>query len=165
MDFHIDTAEALNITDIEISNLLSQVYVGGGFIDSESAISYFEASKIRARGKLICAREVQSRQLVGMVIVVFFDSKARRFAQKNETEMHLLGVKSGFRKNGLGKRLIHAALKEAKKSSSSKMLLWTQTTMHTAHRLYDSFGFTRVPSMDFAGNNQDFFVYEKILHA
>lgn len=163
MDFQIDTADALKISDLEISQLLSRVYVDDGFVAPELAASLFEATAVRSRGKIIGARERQSLIFAGMVIIVYPTSPARRMAQGNEAEMHLLGVKPEYRGKGLGKALVAAAINDATQSGYSKMLLWTQATMQAAQRLYASSGFIRVPGRDFCRGGRDFRVYEKVL--
>ena len=115
MLFNIDTAESLAITDQEISSLLSQVYVEGGFTSDEVASTLFEPTSVRGRGKILGAREKQTNQLAGMVIIVYPNSPVRRLAQENEVEMHLLGVLPAFRGVKLGKALVEAAIDDAKK--------------------------------------------------
>lgn len=161
MDFQIDTADALQISDQEILQLLTRVYVDDDFVAPEMAATLFEPTAVRGRGKIIGAREKQSLLLAGMVIVVSADSPERRLAQGNETEMHLLGVKAEYRGKGLGRALVAAAIENASRRGYSKMLLWTQPTMHAAHRLYASSGFIRAPGRDFSRAGRDFKVYEK----
>ena len=163
MDFQIDTADALEISDLEISQLLLRVYVDDGFVAPELAASLFEATAVRSRGKIIGARERQSLIFAGMVIIVYPTSPARRMARGNETEMHLLGVNPEYRGKGLGKALVAAAINDATQSGYSKMVLWTQGTMHAAHHLYESSGFIRAPDRDFCRAGRDFRVYEKVL--
>lgn len=165
MDFNIDTADSLQISDQEISTLLLQVYVEGGFVTPELATTLFQASAVRNRGKLIAARDKQAFILAGLVIIVYPDSPAHRLAQGDETEMHLLGVKTEYRGSGLGRLLVNAAIDDVRKSGYSKMLLATQPTMHAAHRLYESTGFVRAPDRDFHRSDREFWAYEIVLSA
>jgi ribosomal protein S18 acetylase RimI-like enzyme len=163
MEFEINTADSLKIDDIEISELLTQVYVVGGFIEPDEAVSLFEPSAVRKRGTLIGAREKQHLQLAGIVIVVPPDSPARRLAQNNEAEMHLLGVSAEYRRLGLGRMLIEAAVDRAKRSGYSKIILWTQNSMKSAQKLYEAMGFLHVDNIQ--KNGRDFKVYELALCA
>ncbi len=163
MNFHIDTAEALTISDQEITELLSRVYVDGGFTTAEVAISLFEPAAVRSRGKIIAAREKQHLIFAGMVITVYPDSPARRLARDDETEMQLLGVKPEYRGNSLGKMLVEAAIDDAKQKGYSKMLLSTQLSMQAAHHLYELSGFIRAPDRNFSRGGRDFWAYEKQL--
>lgn len=161
MEFNIDTANVLKIKDMELSELLQQVYVGGGFVDADQAISLFDPSAVRQRGVLIGAREIQTSILAGVVIVVSPESPACRLAKNNEVEMHLLGVKPAYRQNGLGSSLIEATISNAKQGGYKKMILWTQTTMLSAQRLYESMHFIHTKEM--SRNGIDFLVYEREL--
>ena len=161
MEFDINTADSLNIDDIEISELLTQVYVAGGFTEPDEAVSLFEPSAVRKRGTLIGAREKQHLKLTGIVIVVPPDSPARRLAQNNEAEIHLLGVSPEYRRQGLGRMLIEAAVDRAKRCGYSKIILWTQISMKSAQKLYEAMGFLHVDNIK--KNGRDFKVYELAL--
>jgi len=161
MEFNIDTEGAQQLTDMELSDILSQVYVGGGYAEVEMADKLFEPSAVRERGILITAREKQKLLLAGMVIMVPAESPASRIAQGNEVEMHLLAVKQDYRRCGLGKMLVDEVLKKAKKSGYSKIILWTQVSMNAAQKLYESKDFVHIKNINRNGCN--FLVYEKLL--
>lgn len=163
MEFRVDSADSLEISDAEISNLLIIVYVGGGYTDQATAHLLFEPAAVRQRGKIIGAREATAGSLAGMVIVVYPKSPAQRLAQGDETEMHLLAVAPEYRGQGLGKVLVTAAVDEATRGGYAKMVLATQATMGAAHRLYESSGFVRTPERDFSRAGRNFLVYEKVL--
>jgi ribosomal protein S18 acetylase RimI-like enzyme len=112
---------------------------------------------------LIVAREKLNLSLAGIVIVVPPDSPARRLAQSNEAEMHLLGVKPEYRRHGLGRMLVESAIGIAKHSGYSKIILWTQISMKSAQQLYEATGFIHVG--DIKRNGRDFKVYEMVLYA
>lgn len=162
-NFEIATADRLEITDAEVFDLLTQVYVSGGFTSSEEAVSLFEPSAVRARGVLIGAREKQQSKLAGFIIVVPSSSPAKRLAKDNEAELHLLGVRPEYRKHGLGRMLIDAAIENTRHSGCSKLILWTQLSMSSAQRLYESAGFTHVSNIE--RNGREFKVYERDLCA
>lgn len=159
MDFLIDSIENLDVVDGQIYELLVQVYVQGGFTDSENAKLIFEPQKVKDRGELFVALDVSSNQLAGMVIVVPYTSCSSKLAQEGECEMHLLAVSPQYRSYGLGRSLVEKALEFAVDSSFSKMLLWTQTTMLQAQRLYESVGFNQYEQM--SKNGIEFLMYEK----
>lgn len=108
MEFEIDSADILKIDDVELSELLTQVYVDEGYASSDEAAYLFEPAAVRKRGMLIGAREKLDRKLAGMVIVVPPDSPARHLAQNNEAEIHLLGVAPEYRRHDLGRILVES---------------------------------------------------------
>ncbi len=163
MEFEIATADSLGVTDPELSELLTQVYVAGGFTAQEEAVTLFEPSAIRNRGVLIGAREKHHSKLAGIIIVVPPDSSARRLAKDNEAEIHLLGVGPEYRRQGLGRILVEAAITQAKLNGYSKLILWTQWSMNAAQRLYESTGFVHIDNI--VRNGREFKVYENPLFA
>ncbi len=161
MEFEIDTAGNLDIEDSELSELLTEVYVEGGFTRFDEAEVLFDPSSVRRRGTVIGARDRETSTLAGMVIVVPPGSEACRLAKDNEAEMHLLGVKPDYRGRGLGKRLIEAALSKARSEGYSRMMLWTQLSMKSAQKLYQSSGFSYIKT--FERNGREFLVYDREL--
>lgn len=160
MKFVIDSATALNILDNEISDLLTETYVSSGFTSIQTAKSIFLPQSVRKRGDIIAARCVDDQRFAGMVIIVTPKSSACRIANSDESEMHLLATKPNYQGYGLGKRLVSAAIDYAKQLGYSKMVLFTQTNMLTAHHLYESTGFIRQPDRDFSQNGKEFWVFE-----
>jgi ribosomal protein S18 acetylase RimI-like enzyme len=161
--FTIATADVLQIADHEISGLLMQVYIAGGFTTPVEAASLFEPSAVRKRGTLIGARDNRNSNLAGFIIVVPPDSPARKLAANNEGELHLLGVLPEYRGHGLGRRLIDASIDKANRLGYSKLILWTQLTMISAQRLYEAAGFQYIK--DIERNGRKFKVYERALCA
>ena len=161
MEFVIDTAEALGIDDDEISALLAQVYVADGHATTEEAAILFAPTAVRERGVLLGAREQQHGALAGMIILVPPDSPAIRLAEDNEAEIHLLGVRTEYRRDGLGRMLVEAAIRLAAENDYSKIILWTQEAMKAAQQLYESVGFVHTSALQ--RNGRVFKVYEREL--
>lgn len=159
MEFIIGSCENLNVSDAEIFDLLSQVYVEGGFTSAKLAKTAFDPAKIRGRGVLFAAREKSKNKFSGMVIVVPPGSSAIVRAKENECEMQLLAVSPDCRGHGLGRKLMNKAIDFAKDNNWSKMILWTQIPMKEAQRLYESSGFVRTGEM--IKGDKAFLVYER----
>lgn len=155
-DYEIQLGTVDCPTDEQLEQILTQVYVGGGFTDTERGRSLLNAGSVRARGELLVAVHLPTQEPVGVVILVPPDSAARRFARADESELHLLGVLPSHRGCGVGRALITKAMARAKVAGFSRMLLWTQTTMKAAHSLYQQAGFVRRPEDDFQNNGQQF---------
>lgn len=153
---------AVDVADTEITQLLTEAYVNGGFTAPERAAKIFVPAAVRARGELISALDPDG-VLVGMVIVVRPDAPARRLAEPDEAEIHLLAVAPQYRRHGLGRQLMQKSLEVIRKIGLPKVLLWTQPAMIPAHRLYESLGFERAPSRDPYLDGTDFLAYVKVL--
>ena len=171
LKFQIDTGESLNITDSQITNLLTEAYVDARYTSQERALELFQPQRVRSRGQLLCARPISQtdtgqsseiESLAGMVILVLHDSSARKLAEVDETEMQLLAVATAFRRCGLGRSLVSAIIGEADRLGYRKMILWTQHTMMAAQKLYESSGFVRNPQRDPTFDDKQFLFYEKM---
>jgi GNAT superfamily N-acetyltransferase len=161
MQFRIASADSLEVADAEIGSLLNKAYVEGGFTSPERGEAIFAPSAVRSRGYLICARPLGAEKLAGMVIVVPPDSPARRLANSDEVELHLLAVDDAYRGAGLGRALVQAAIDLAHEHGFRRMVLWTQPKMIVAQRLYMSAGFARAVHRDPTINGMQFLAYEK----
>ena len=151
---------AEHVTDSEINKLLTDAYVGGGYTPLGRASNIFVPAAVRSRGKMIAARTTEGA-FAGMVIVVRPDSPARRMAEPDEAEIHLLAVDSMYRGQGLGRLLMSRALETIRDMGFEKAVLWTQPIMLPAHRLYESLGFVRAHWRDPVLDGVDLFAYEK----
>lgn len=161
MEFELVSSESNAITDHELEELLTQVYVAGGYTNPEEAVTLFAPASVRKRGELIVAREKQRGILAGLIILVPPGSPARKLAQKNEAEIHLLGVKPAYQQQGLGHMLVETAIENARHSGYTKLILWTQSTMTAAQKIYSGLGFIQFDV--FEKNGRTFKVYEKYL--
>lgn len=157
MDFQYVFVGGENIRDDELELLLVQVYVDGGFTELNDAKTLFDPVNVRARGSLVGVRDTSTDQLAGVVILVHPGSTACRLANGNEAEMQLLGVAREYRNKGIGRHLVDSVLSLAQTNGYSKVVLWTQSTMSDAQKLYSSFGFSIVD--EFQRNNRNFIVY------
>lgn len=159
MEFIIESLENLEISDKELSELLFQVYVEGGFTSDGVAQKVLDPASVKRRGLIFAAREVSTKEFSGMVIIVPPASSAIVRAKENECEMHLLGVKPKFRGKGLGRILVTKVIETSQMNNWSKIVLWTQKPMKEAQNLYESFGFQPLEKMN--RNGIEFIVYEK----
>ena len=155
----IETTRDREVPDGDMQLLLTQANVDGGVTAPDRAREIFAPAAIRARGDILCAWFTGLAELAGMVIVVPPTSPARRFAGEVEAEMQLLATASAFRRMGVGRALVLAAMDHARTAGLSRMLLWTQTSMHAAQRLYASAGFVRVPGSDFSEGGRRFLFF------
>ncbi len=159
-DFRLEH-DPSTITDSELVGLLTCTFVGGGFTSPERATTAFAPAAVRNRGKMIIARTQEDHALAGIVIVVLPNSPARRLADSDETELHLLAVDPLHHGRGLGKALINTALHSIHAQGFRKTVLWTQPSMLVAQRLYEKAGFVRAVARDPVFDDIHFFAYEK----
>jgi putative acetyltransferase len=58
-------------------------------------------------------------------------------------ELHRLYVDPGWRRQGLGDALVHAALEWCRTRRIRRLVLWSDTRFESSHRLYTRLGFSR----------------------
>jgi ribosomal protein S18 acetylase RimI-like enzyme len=151
-------AETKPPDDTELNELLVDTFVGAGFADRDVAATSFIPSAVRARGELLYVR-APGGPLVGVVVFVSSWSPGRRFAEPGEAELHLLAVRPGERRGGIGRALVAAVIERARASGCQRLLLWSQPTMLAAHGLYETLGFSRVPERDYNQRGRSFQFY------
>jgi ribosomal protein S18 acetylase RimI-like enzyme len=160
LTFSVVPITAARIPDGELEALLRLVYVDGGFTDASIAESAFLPANVRARGDLLVALDAGGI-VIGLVVAVPSGSAACRFATRGEAELHLLCVHPDKRRSGVATALVEAAIVVAREAKASRMLLWTQSSMTAAQRLYVKHGFERVPHLDFSRGNRSFLVFAR----
>ena len=148
--------------DVEITLLLTRVFVKEGYIDKSSAEKIFAPDELRKRGEIMLARS-PAGELFGMIICVRPTSPARQVAEIDEAEIHLLAVYPKARGRGIASSLIVACEQRAASFGFSKVVLLTQPMMEAAHHVYERLGYRRNPARDWSkkSNGKSYFVYEK----
>ncbi|MDO9398368.1 MAG: GNAT family N-acetyltransferase [Herbiconiux sp.] len=69
-------------------------------------------------------------------------------ARDGELEFRLLAVDPAARGRGIGRLLTEFVLATARERGAHRVVMNSGTDMTTAHRLYESLGFTRVPARE-----------------
>lgn len=150
------------LADDELEQLLTTVFIDGGFTDSARA-SMFDAQAVHARGEVLYLRHESTRALMGVVVLVPPASPARRLADQTQAELHLLATAPEYRRSGVARALVEAAITRATRAGHTGMVLWTQPAMRAAQRLYLTSGFFRDHERDFELSGREFLVFQRPL--
>ena len=67
---------------------------------------------------------------------------------KGEVGIRMLGVDPSQQRLGIGRRLATHCVEMARQDGANAVFLYSTTMMNSAHRLYESLGFLRVPARD-----------------
>ena len=86
--------------------------------------------------------------LLGGVTFVPSGGPLADLARPGEAEIRMLAVAHAARGRGVGQALVQACVDRASGRRPPAVVLCTQPTMHTAHRIYERLGFTRAPERD-----------------
>ena len=148
--------------DQQLTDLLLDVYVGGGFTERASAENAFRVEAVRKRGEIFVAKS--DGELLGTAVLVRSGNELRQIAKAGEAEIHLVAVKSSARRKGVAEALLHACEKRALELGVNSLVLSTQASMVAAQSLYEKLGFKRNPERDWSrDNNRSYMAYEKKL--
>ena len=164
MSFHIQKPLGNPDEDRAITSLLIEVFAGEGYTERLSAEIMSTPDLLRQRGDLLVAK-CATGDLLGIVVCVRPTNPARQVAEPDEVEVHVLAVDPRARGQGVATALVAACEQRASSLGYSKMVLSTQPTMQTAHRLYERLGYQRNRSRDWSLGQagKGYLVYEKHL--
>ncbi len=133
-----------------VGQLTVDAYVGGGVIPADAPYLAFLGD---ARGRDADAEvwvAVDARGVVGTVTFVEPGSALSEIARDGEAEIRSLAVLPTASGEGIGEALTRHTIARARDRGHRSMVLSSSTTMHTAHRLYERLGFTRLPERDWS---------------
>ncbi len=133
-----------------VGRLTVDAYVGGGVIPADAPYLKFlgDAHGRDADAEVWVA--VDARGVVGTVTYVEPGSALCEIARDGEAEIRSLAVLPAASGEGIGEALTRHTIARARERGFASMVLSSSTTMHTAHRLYERLGFTRLPERDWS---------------
>ena len=134
-----------------------------GYTDPRLADELFSPASVRRRGTILVARDPESGDAAGMIVVVRPGAAGRQIATGPEAELHLLAVRPEWRGRGIARELVAAALAHARAEGHARIVLSTQETMTAAQSLYARSGFTRLPARDWRRGDRRFLAFGRDL--
>ncbi|MGW3865706.1 GNAT family N-acetyltransferase [Streptomyces sp. NPDC005047] len=149
MDFVIRRATAEEYDTL--GEITAQAYLRDGLLDFGGDDAYLH--ELRAVAKRAAAAEVLVAAADGGVLggVTFVPSGGPMadIARPGEAEIRMLAVAREARGRGAGEALVRACVDRARSvPGCARVVLSTQRSMHSAHRIYARLGFTRTPDRD-----------------
>ncbi|WP_225729670.1 MULTISPECIES: GNAT family N-acetyltransferase [unclassified Nocardia] len=138
-----------------IGELTVDVYVGEGHIDPASAyVPELRDTARRAPLAEVLVAEYRG-QVVGSLTIAAPGTPYAETARPDELEFRMLAVAKAARGLGVGTALVRTVIDRAIAESYAAVMITTMPTMTDAMRIYERFGFVRVPERDWitdAGN-------------
>jgi ribosomal protein S18 acetylase RimI-like enzyme len=149
MDIEIRRAESGEYT--ALGEITAQAYLRDGLLDFGESDEYLgelrDVAKRAAAADVLVA--VEGDQLLGGVTFVPSGGPMADIAREGEAEIRMLAVAMEARGRGAGEALVRACVDRARATDGRvRIVLSTQRTMHSAHRIYERLGFTRTPDRD-----------------
>ncbi|MGW0420020.1 GNAT family N-acetyltransferase [Streptomyces sp. NPDC003015] len=132
-----------------LGEITAQAYLQDGLLLFGESDWYLE--ELRDVAKRAAAAEVLTAvaddTVLGTVTFVPSGGPLADLARPGEAEIRMLAVAHTARGRGVGQALVRACVERAS-GTATGIVLCTQPTMHTAHRIYERLGFTRAPERD-----------------
>ncbi|MCN9240032.1 GNAT family N-acetyltransferase [Streptomyces sp. RY43-2] len=134
-----------------LGEITAQAYLQDGLLDFGGSDPYLgvlrDVAARAAAAEVLVA--VERDRVLGGVTFVPSGGPMADIAEPGEAEIRMLAVAHDARGRGVGEALVRACVDRARAvPGCARLVLSTQRTMHTAHRIYTRLGFTRTPDRD-----------------
>ncbi|MDO0911892.1 GNAT family N-acetyltransferase [Streptomyces sp. DT2A-34] len=134
-----------------LGEITAQAYLQDGLLDFGESDEYLgelkDVAKRAAAAEVLVA--VEKGRLLGGVTFVPSGGPMADIARSGEAEIRMLAVSREARGRGAGEALVRACVDRARATEGCvRIVLSTQRTMHSAHRIYERLGFVRTPARD-----------------
>jgi ribosomal protein S18 acetylase RimI-like enzyme len=134
-----------------LGDITAQAYLQDGLLTFGEGDWYLgelkDVAKRAAAAEVLVALE--DDLLLGGVTFVPSGGPMADIARPGEAEIRMLAVAQQARGRGAGEALVRACIDHARATDGcTAIVLSTQHTMHSAHRIYERLGFVRVPERD-----------------
>ncbi|MCW8097696.1 GNAT family N-acetyltransferase [Streptomyces tauricus] len=158
MDIVIRRAEPGEYT--ALGEITAQAYLGDGLLDFGESDAYLGelrnvAKRAAAADVLVAVEDMEGGgagargRLLGGVTFVPAGGPMAEVSRDGEAEIRMLAVAKDARGRGVGTALVRACVDRARATAGcGAVVLSTQRTMRSAHRIYERLGFTRDPARD-----------------
>jgi ribosomal protein S18 acetylase RimI-like enzyme len=149
MDFRIDPARPAH--HAVLGEITARAYLDDGLLDFGESDAYLaelrDVAKRAAAAEVLVARA--DDEVLGGVTFVPSGGPMADIARPGEAELRMLAVARAARGRGIGEALVRACVDRARATPGCRgIVLSTQRTMRSAHRLYERVGFVRTPERD-----------------
>lgn len=134
-----------------LGDITARAYLQDGLLDFGESDEYLgelrDVAKRAAAAEVLVA--VEKGRLLGGVTFVPRGGPMADIARSGEAEIRMLAVDHAARGRGVGEALVRACVDRARTAEACvRIVLSTQRTMYSAHRIYERLGFTRTPERD-----------------
>ena len=133
-----------------VGRLTVEAYVGNGVIAPDAHYLEFLGDAVGRDAEAEVWVAVDVRGVVGTVTFVEPGSLLSEVSRDGEAEMRSLAVDPAASGEGIGEALARHSVDLARSRGFRAVVLSSSTTMHTAHRIYERLGFTRLPERDWS---------------
>ncbi len=136
---------------VRLGEITAQAYLQDGLLDFGESDPYLDELR-NVAGRAAAADVLVATvgdQVLGGVTFVASGGPMADIACSGEAEIRMLAVERAARGRGTGEALVRACIDRARATEGCvRIVLSTQRSMHSAHRVYERLGFVRTPGRD-----------------
>ena len=131
-----------------VGDVTVRAYLDGGHLGetSEYRVTLLAVADRAARAEVLVA--VEGDKVLGTVTIADGGTAYADIAVPGELEFRMLAVAPAAAGTGVGAALVQEVLDRARALGRERVVLSSQASMTSAHRLYRKFGFQRTPERD-----------------
>ncbi|KDN74978.1 acetyltransferase [Streptomyces olindensis] len=134
-----------------LGDITAHAYLQDGLLDFGENDEYLgelkDVAKRAAAAEVLVA--LRGDELLGGVTFVPSGGPMADIARPGEAEIRMLAVSRAARGRGVGEALVRSCVDRARATEGCvRIVLSTQHTMRSAHRIYERLGFVRTPERD-----------------
>lgn len=134
-----------------VGDLTAAAYEGlAGFVNVDGYLDALRDVEGRVRDAEVFVAEVAGKIVGGITFVGDSASPLSEWDDEMASGIRMLAIAPGAQGMGLGRKMTQFTIDRSRTLGKQRMLLHSADIMHSAHRLYESMGFVRVPDMDFS---------------
>jgi GNAT superfamily N-acetyltransferase len=151
MAFSIRAARAEEFD--RLGEITAAAYLDDGLLDFGADDPYLvllRDVRMRAQHADVLVAVDEAGTVLGGVTFVGGPGAYADIAQAGEAEFRTLAVAPPGRGRGVGAALVQHCVERARRLGRRRLVLSTQPTMHSAHRIYERAGFVRQPHRDWS---------------
>jgi ribosomal protein S18 acetylase RimI-like enzyme len=136
----------------EVGDLTVEAYAADGFLHlgSDYAETLRDAAGRAEKAEVWVAVDDSDERVLGSVTFCPPGSPYRELATDGEGEFRMLAVRPSARRQGVAHALVQRCIAHSRENGDRRIVLCSDSPMHTAHRLYDRLGFVRAPELDWS---------------
>lgn len=136
---------------VRVGDLTAAAYEGlAGFVNVDGYLDELRDVEGRVRDAEVFVAEVAGEIVGGITFVGDSNSPLSEWDDKLASGIRMLAIAPEAQGAGLGRKMTQFTIDRSRALGKQRMLLHSADFMHSAHRLYESMGFVRLPEIDFS---------------
>ncbi|MGP3969567.1 GNAT family N-acetyltransferase [Streptomyces sp. 6N223] len=134
-----------------VGELTASAYLSDGMLtfgEEDPYLAVLRDARRRAEHAEVLVAASPDGELLGSVTYVGDGGVFAEVSRPGEAEFRMLAVSPAARGRGAGEALARECVRRARRAGKKRVVISSQSQMHTAHRIYTRLGFVRTPERD-----------------